>query len=394
MAREIMMFVALLLSTLRVAWGPEPQHKPQVLQAAYHSHESSSKESEYPMAMGKRLTIDLSTGGSIDITGWDKETVSVTSDFDDESCPPEFDNGPNGLNISQDCDDWGWKHHRTDDDNHLTLSVPRSVNLQISTAGGAVSIKNVEGKIDGETMGGDLDLSGLKGEIDLKTMGGDITLTDSHLDGSLETMGGQVLFQDVVGGVKGTSMGGNVQYKNVRRSSEDAPSKEVRISTMGGEINVDSAPAGADLHTMGGDIHVGSAVDHVKCETMGGNIDLDSVDGAIHATTMGGDVTAKMVGDPNKGNRDVLIDSKGGDVELVVPAGLSIDFDVQLAHTRDCHCDVRIQSDFPIQQEESDNWESNHGSPRKYIYGTGKVGDGKNKVTIRTINGDIIIRKG
>lgn len=394
MAREIILFVVLLLSSLRVAWGPQPQHKPAVMPVAYHTHESSSAESEYPLAMGRQLTIELSTGGSIDITGWDKESVAVESDFDKDTCPPEFNNEPEGLTISQDCDDSDWGRHHHHSDVALKLTVPRKINLHLSTAGGEIAIRDVQGAIDGETMGGDLDLAGLQGKIDLQTMGGDITLKDSQLDGTLETMGGEVLFQDVVGGVKGSSMGGSVQYKNVRHSAEEAPTKEVRISTMGGEIDVDRAPAGADLHTMGGDIHVGPAGDHVKCETMGGNIDLDSVDGSIHATTMGGDVSAKMVGDPSKGQRDVLIDSKGGDIELVVPAGLSMNFDVQLARTKNCRRDVRIQSDFPIQQNESDDWDSRHGTPRKYIYGTGKVGDGKNKITIRTIDGDIIIKKG
>lgn len=394
MAREIIMFVALLLSGLRVAWGPEPQHKPAVVPAAYHTQVSSSGENEYPVAMGKKVTIELSTGGSMDITGWDKEIVAVESDFDEDACAPEYRNDSEGLTISQDCDDSNWGRHHHHSDVALKLTVPNKINLRLSTAGGEIAIRNIEGSIDGETMGGDLDLSGLRGEVDLQTMGGDIALKDSQLDGALETMGGEVLFQDVVGGVTGKSMGGNVEYKNVRRSTEEAPTKEVRISTMGGEINVDRAPAGADLHTMGGDIHVGPAGDHVKCETMGGNIDLDSVDGSIHATTMGGNVSAKMVGDPDKGRRDVLIDSKGGDVELIIPAGLSMNFDVQLARTKNCSRDVRIQSDFPIQQEESDNWDSHQGTPRKYIYGTGKVGDGKNKITIRTIDGDIIIRKG
>lgn len=390
MAREIIMFLVLLLSSLRLAWGP--QHKSAVKPASYHAAELSPAESEYPLAKGKKVTIDLSNGGAIDITGWDKETVSVTAMPDEDGCMPQIDQSASGVNISEDCDhEWRHHHSRTP---ALKLIVPREVNLDLSTGGGEISLSNIQGNIEGETMGGDLELTELRGRIDLKTMGGDITLKDSQLDGKLETMGGEVLFEDVVGDVKGSSMGGQVRYKNVRQSVKDAPDHEVRITTMGGEINVDRAPVGADLHTMGGDIHVGPAGDHVRCETMGGNIVLDSVDGSIHATTMGGDVSAKMVGDPNKGQRDVMIDSKGGDIELIVPAALSMTFDVQLALTKNSDREVSIHSDFPMQQRETPNWESREGTPRKYIYGTGKVGDGKNKITLRTINGNINIKKG
>ena len=37
---------------------------------------------------------------------------------------------------------------------------------------------------------------------------------------------------------------------------DDRTAETVQISTMGGEIEVEDAPEGADLHTMGGDIRV------------------------------------------------------------------------------------------------------------------------------------------
>src|SRR5262249_22046180 len=141
---------------------------------------------------------------------------------------------------------------------------------------------------------------------------------------------------------------GKVILRNTKETASSAPSSEVRIVSMGGEINVDSAPAGADLKTMGGDIHVASASDHVRCHTMGGNIELDSVDGWIDASTMGGDVVAKMTGDPGHNKRDVTIDSKGGDIELTVPANLSMNIDLTVAVTRDHEGEAKIVSDFDL----------------------------------------------
>jgi DUF4097 and DUF4098 domain-containing protein YvlB len=164
---------------------------------------------------------------------------------------------------------------------------------------------------------------------------------------------------------------------------------------MGGEIEVDDAPGGADVSTMGGEIRIRSARKYIKAKTMGGEIKIDEIDGGVKATTMGGDVEVNMVGDPDKYDRDVVLSSMGGDIILTVPAGLSMDFDIKLTLTHRARDDeYRIISDFPIDIEKSGDWDSMSRSDRRYIYGTGKVAGGKNKIRIDTINGDIIIKKG
>ena len=199
-------------------------------------------------------------------------------------------------------------------------------------------------------------------------------------------MGGNIDIDSEGGKIKAKTWGGNV----------DARADEVHASTMGGNINVRDAPLGADVHTMGGDIEIRSAKRYVKAKTMGGDIDIDRIDGWVQATTMGGDVDVTMTGNPEEGKRDVDISSMGGDVSLTVPAGLSMKFDIELAYTRRSRQNYKIVSDFDLQIEETDEWRRSYlmGSPKKYIYGSGIVSDGKNKIKIRTVNGNIHIRKG
>jgi DUF4097 and DUF4098 domain-containing protein YvlB len=162
---------------------------------------------------------------------------------------------------------------------------------------------------------------------------------------------------------------------------------------MGGDVNVGEAPAGAEVKTMGGDITVTYAGEYVKAGTMGGDIEIEAVDGWVKATTMGGDVTVFMVGDPDKGKRDVELESKGGDIELEVPAGLSMEFDIELAFTKDHEGDYEIVSDFDMDYEETSEWQRKWGQKVKYIYGTGDVKGGKHLIKIKTVNGNIYIRK-
>jgi len=157
---------------------------------------------------------------------------------------------------------------------------------------------------------------------------------------------------------------------------------------------VDSAPAGANVSTMGGDIRIRSAAVAVKAKTMGGDINLDAVDGGVRASTMGGDIVVKMIGDPTRGNRDVDLSSMGGDIELTVPANLSMDFDIKLTYTKNSSRSYKIDSEFPIKTEQSNDWDYSEGTPRKYIFGTGKTGSGKYRIKLETTNGDIRILKG
>lgn len=346
---------------------------------------------EVQASPGERLTVEL-FGGSIEITGSNRGSVLVEATIggrDAEEAGIQVRRTARGVEIVQ---EHQRRSHRSRID--LRVQVPRRFDLDLQTLGGTIGISNVQGTLEGQTMGGNLNLSALEGTLDMTTHGGNIVLRDATVDGEVKTMGGQVLLENVRGDVKGTSMGGNVVYRNVTTRDGRSTGKAARITTMGGAIDVEDAPEGAELSTMGGNVHVGKARRYVKAKTMGGRIDIDAVDGWVEATTMGGHVAVTMVGNPAQGDRHVEIDSKGGDIDLTVPPGLEMDIDVQIAFTRDSRRQYSIRSDFPIQTTTSPEWETSHGTPRRIIQGRGRTGSGKHKVVIRTINGDVKIRRG
>jgi DUF4097 and DUF4098 domain-containing protein YvlB len=384
-------------------------------------------EKSFPVKMGGRLELDLDTGGDIEITGWDRAEIAVVADIggrDGDMVRVEFEPGSASLRIHSYCE----KRRNSSTDVDFTLKVPNECDIRIDSNGGGVEITGVAGEIRGKTMGGSLELARIKGEIHLETMGGSVRVEDSEADGKVSTMGGSVLIRNVKGNLRGSTMGGKVTYTNVTGGSASSKDEEMQISTMGGDIvvgktggkvhaetyggdidvgeakavdvttmggdiNVDDAPSGAKVMTMGGDITIRSAGNYVKAKTMGGDIDIDSIDGEVEATTMGGDIAVTMTGDPKKGERDVELSSMGGDIELTVPAGLSMKFDLEIEYTKNCRKQPRIESDFKMNIEETKDWERHHGSARKHIYGTGSVGGGEHLIRIKTINGNITIKK-
>jgi len=358
---------------------------------------ATSPEKTFDVKPGKRLVIDLKPGGEIFVTGWKKSRVAVAVTVDGKEradMPFSIRKTDDGVEIEIELDSQFSKWFRKNRDFKVNVRVPEKFDLKLRSMGGSIAVHDVKGEITGRTMGGNLELKNLGGVVYMKTMGGDVTLRDSNVDGEVRTMGGRVLLEDVVGDVKGSSMGGNVIYRNVKRKTGgDSTDKVVRISTMGGAVNVDDAPRGADLHTMGGQINVKSAGDFVKAKTMGGDIHLNAVDGWIEAKTLGGDIVARMVGTPSKKDRHVRMSSLGGDLDLAVPAGLSMDVDIEITVYRNGHNEFRIKNDFGLKVEEEKEWRQKGSREFRIIRATGRIGDGKHKVELHTISGNVTLRK-
>jgi DUF4097 and DUF4098 domain-containing protein YvlB len=350
-------------------------------------------EREFATSPGKRLELDLETGGSIEIAGWDQQLVRVrvsSTDRASEFYEILFDESAAGIRIRSRYVG-GRRNYSTD--LKFEIRVPQRFDVKIKSEGGAIMIAGVEGRLGGKTGGGELRLRDLKGELNLLTMGGDIILVDSNVRGRVETMGGHTLVQNVAGGVAVSSLGGNAVSAYDAVAPADTTRNEIQIASPGGELNVNEAPAGADISTLGGDINIISATRFVKAKTNGGDINISSIDGWLYARTLSGNINARMTGDPSDGRRDADLSSLSGDIRLVVPANLSMNIHIALAQTVNSEKDYSIISDFDLQRENSGELVYDEGAPRKYLYGSGSINGGRNTIRIRTVNGDVYLTK-
>jgi len=346
-------------------------------------------EKEFTVSPGQKLEIDLDTGGSVSVSGSDLNKVVVRARLtgrDASDIDLRVEKISNGVSIESEYKS-SWRNHSGGVD--LEVIVPARFDLEVETLGGEISVDGVEGELEGSTMGGQLDLRNLKGTVDMSTMGGNVKLVSSKVDGEVSTMGGRVELRDVEGNVKGKSMGGNVIYDNVRPTGGGA-ARPVEITTMGGDIEVPSAPGGATVSTMGGDIEVESAAKFVKAKTMGGDIIIREVNGWVEATTMGGDIEIRMTG--TEGDMHLDLSSKGGDVTVELPSSFSMNVDIEIDYGRRGRDEAEIVSDFPLKVEDRTDrggWGGSLGT----VEGSGSINGGRNKVTIRTIDGTVTLRK-
>ncbi|OGU68961.1 MAG: hypothetical protein A2499_14960 [Stygiobacter sp. RIFOXYC12_FULL_38_8] len=347
---------------------------------------------EFNVKPGGKLNLDLNTGGSIQIEGWEKDVVKVAATINgDDAEDVEFtiDQNGNDVNVTS---KYKTREKSRSVDVKLFVTIPKKYNVDYQTMGGTVLISKAEGSFEGQTMGGEIKLSSLKGKVEMKTMGGGINIKNCDLDGKVETMGGAIDVDDLVGTVNLSTMGGSIKQSNVRsRNSEDR--NGVTISTMGGEIIVDEAMNGAKVKTMGGGITVNKAAKFVEAETMGGNIEIKEIDGKVKATTMGGNIEVKMTGNPASGDREVYLRSMGGKVYLTVPEKLSMDVEIEIGYDKK-HDDVKIESDFDLKLMKDVTKNDSKSYNKKYLIGTGSFNGGKNKLTIKTFGGDVHLKKG
>lgn len=354
---------------------------------------AETKVETFDLAPGLKVDVHNNCGGSIDIEGWENigAELTITYKGDRSSWESSSELTNDGLKVVLKCSG-GWDSGSAE----IKLKVPVIEDIKFYTSGGAITMKNLEGRFKGKTMGGDVTLTELTGEVAITTMGGDIRVEQAELEGRVKTMGGDIRFKDVLGKVDGSTMGGNVTYDNVRTGLEGAgegtPEDVVKVSTMGGEIRVEDAPLGAKLKTMGGAIRVGKAGKFVSAKTMGGNIDIKEVDGWVDVTTMGGNINVKMVGDPSVGRRDVTMSSMGGEIYLYVPRELSMNFDIKIKYSKNSTRDYKIISDFAMQTEETEEYQWFGGKKVRTIVGSGQVNGGNNTIKIETHNGNIHIK--
>jgi len=347
---------------------------------------------ERPFLPGQDLILDLRTGGSIEITVSDREQMSTEIykyGRAIELAEIEIRETSRGIEIMAyyKKNPRGGRHGVD-----MVVTVPSRCNLTLDTLGGDVSVDGVEGVITGKTLGGDIILSHLTGEIDMETLGGDIKITSSTLEGHVNTLGGDIRVRELQGNLQADTLGGKVVYLDSVPGSSSEP---VRVDSLGGNINIDEAPAGIDAKTLGGHITIGRASDYVNAETLGGIIKIREIDGRIYASTLGGNVSAVMTGNPEERARDATMKSLGGEVSLTVPEGLSMDIEIILEITRDTRKDYKIISDFDLVIEEREaTAEERKNNIRRVITGRGTTGDGQHRILLTTINGDIRLEQG
>jgi hypothetical protein len=370
---------------------------------------------------GGTLTLDLKrTGGGITITGWDRAQVLVRVRLGGPNWrETEVTLEPlNGGAVLRDA--YIGRSSRTSFSHSFDIRVPRNFNVRLSSAGGGISISGMSGSFSGTTGGGEIKLDKTSGEVDLQSGGGDINVTNSTLRGLVSTGGGTVNIDGGGSELIGSSGSGDItsQTRMLRdlnaklselrkqpllrsgstttfRSDYDDTVKHfgergIQMHRSGGNITLAEAPNGARVSTGGGAIRIGPSGGEVYATTGGGPIEIGPAAGSVIATTGAGNITLTFRG---AGPHAADVTSGSGRVELILPANIHAELMLETAFTDNLGRKTRIESDWPLTITETDRWDSSIGTPRKYVRARHILGTGGPVIRVRTINGNVIVRK-
>lgn len=339
---------------------------------------------------GETLLLDFPAGASVDIRGWDEPRVRVrgTIGGDDGADTRVYtDRHARGVRIRS-VYEGANRSHSTNV--QLEIRVPRRYDVEIDSAGGGITIMEVEGQFEGTTGGGAIVMQHVKGSADLTTGGGTIDVSDVDLDGKVSTGGGRVTLLRIRGGLRGASGSGPIIRD---RDDEGNPTKRTHITQAGGDIDLPEVPEGASVSTGGGDIEIGRGAGLVEASTGGGDIRIGPIAGSVRAGTGAGKVDVTIV-EANGAAQNVSVTTGHGRVTIELPASYDGRFELESAYTNNFGRRTQIDSDWSLPIEETKEWDASQGTPRRYVRARGTIGSGRGLVRVRAVNGDVFVRRG
>lgn len=250
-------------------------------------------ERSFSVAEGDRVVLDVERA-NVSVTSWDRSEVAISAAMA-EHLEFEFSQEDGVVTIRARDEDrsgrfrWRWGNPLAD----ITVNVPYSQDLNLSTSGGDVEIDRLQGDFTAHTSGGEVNAGDIDGSVDLATSGGRVRL--QHASGP------------------------------------------VTAATSGGSIQLESVGGAIEVRTSGGRIRIGEAGAAVNARTSGGSIEVGSAAGAVQARTSGGSIESGLTGQTD---RDSELRTSGGNVTVYLPDGFQADLSANASGGG-------VSSDFP-----------------------------------------------
>ena len=189
------------------------------------------------------------------------------------------------------------------------VTVPRKYNVDLKTAGGSISVDDLEGEVYSHTSGGSLEFGNIKGPVKGKTSGGSVDLRSCEGKAEVRTSGGSITIGKVSGDVYAHTSGGSINVEEVMGT--------IDATTSGGSVmaNITRQPEhDCRLTTSGGGITVYLAQDirvDLDAQTSGGRVRTDfpvTIRGVISKRSL----RAKI----NGGGPELYLRTSGGSISI------------------------------------------------------------------------------
>ena len=200
---------------------------------------------------------------------------------------------------------------------------------------------------------------------DLRTAGGSISVSD--LDGEVKarTSGGSLKFGRIDGRVWGRTSGGSITLQSCKQSAD--------VETSGGSLRIGQVEGPVSAKTSGGSIEINQVRGDLLARTSGGSIRVNEVFGKIDASTSGGSVSARLSSQPSG---DCTLRTSGGSIEVRLAEKIAVNLDASTSGGR-------VITEIPV---------TIHGELRKNALKS-RINGGGPILLLHTSGGNVRIRR-
>ena len=189
----------------------------------------------YPQTAGGRFSLE-NFNGSVEVTGWDQNTVDVAGTKYAESqqllnsMRIEVSNSGNAVRVKT-----------TRPSNHgnmgakYVIRVPRRTELEnVESSNGSLRVEDVEGNARLATSNGSVHLAKLRGNVEAHSSNGSVEVNTANGRMSLRTSNGSVHAENVEGAFDAETSNGGV-HVHLRQAESGSP---IKLATSNGAIEL------------------------------------------------------------------------------------------------------------------------------------------------------------
>jgi DUF4097 and DUF4098 domain-containing protein YvlB len=235
--------------------------------------------------------------GSVEVIGWDRDTIAVTGTVREGAEPFGFHVSGGGAKLGI------WPGTGEALPSELRIQVPRRSRVSVKTESADVVISEVTGSVDVSSVSGRIVVRGSPGELFLESMAGPIEAEVASRVLRARSAGADITVRGLVADAEVLSVSGNVYVMNKRVARGRFESVDGRVQYRGG-----IAPGSSiEFITHSGDIDV------ALLRNANARIAVNSYQGEVESLLQG-----KLVQSGGKGNRQYALTLGTGGADLVV----------------------------------------------------------------------------
>lgn len=246
-----------------------------------------------------------SLGGSIVVTGWDRDEIRVQADHSRRTTV-DVRRTRGGDRISLEAEASRGPAMSVD----FRIFAPRTLAVEVGGMHTDITVEGLDGDVVAETMQGDVTVRG-GGSVRVSSAAGEVLVEGAQGRIEAETAAGDIRFVDVEGDVLAESVGGDILFEGARASSVD-------VGTTGGRIAYDGTLARTGTYFFGS---YGGSVTLVVPEGSAASLHLATVHGTV-VTNLEGEMRRLEDGDRHRlevggGGAIVEIETFGGRIAVL-----------------------------------------------------------------------------